>query len=66
MKYKIELTEQEISVLGAALGKMPYDTVAPLIQNLQMQVTPQVPLHIPAAPPLPTETAKKAEEPVMQ
>ncbi len=38
---KFELTEQEVQVVGSALGKMPFDTVAALIQKLNQQLVSQ-------------------------
>ena len=38
MTYKIELTEQDLQILSAALGKLPYEVVAPLINKLNTQI----------------------------
>jgi hypothetical protein len=38
MKYTIEFTPDEINLVGAALGKMPYESVAALVARLQADV----------------------------
>lgn len=38
---KFELSEQHVAIIGAALGKAPYDTVAPVIAELQKQINAQ-------------------------
>lgn len=40
---KLELTEQEVNILGAGLGKLPFETVAGLIQKLNQQIADQQP-----------------------
>ena len=39
--YQLEVTETELNVIGAALGKMPYDAVGALIVKLKNQITTQ-------------------------
>ena len=41
MVYKLELTEQDLKVLDASLGKLPYEVVAPLIDKLNKQIAEQ-------------------------
>src|SRR5512139_1958585 len=38
---KFELSEQHVAIIGAALGKAPYDQVAPVIAELQKQINEQ-------------------------
>lgn len=38
---KFELSEQHVNVIGAALGKAPYEIAAPVIAELQKQVNAQ-------------------------
>lgn len=38
---KFELSEQMVAVIGAALGKAPYDAVATVIAELQRQINAQ-------------------------
>ena len=39
--YTITLNEQQLNLLGKALGKMPFEEVAQTIQIIQQQVTEQ-------------------------
>ena len=41
MEYKIVLTEQDLSILSAALVEMPFKVVAPLVQKLNSQIAEQ-------------------------
>lgn len=41
MKYQIEITEQQLQILSSALGKLPFEVVAPLISDIQKQITEQ-------------------------
>lgn len=41
MKYTLEITEQELQILSAALGKLSFELVAPVIAKLQAQITEQ-------------------------
>lgn len=41
MTYKLELTKDELRVVGAALGNMPYSQVARLIASIDTQVMMQ-------------------------
>ena len=43
MNYTLTLTEQEIAIVGAGLGKLPFEAVAPLIQRLNQQIAEQAP-----------------------
>lgn len=43
MKYTLEVTEQELQILSAALGKISFELVAPLITSLQKQISEQDP-----------------------
>jgi len=38
---QLNFTDQEISILGRALGLMPYNEVSTLIANLQTQINEQ-------------------------
>jgi hypothetical protein len=38
---KFELTEQQVAVIGKALGAQPYDLAAPVIAELQKQIAAQ-------------------------
>lgn len=40
--FKLELTEQQLNTIVTALGKMPFESVALLIQELQKQLGPQM------------------------
>lgn len=37
----IEFTQEELMTVGAALGRLPYDQVAPLLSNIQKQINEQ-------------------------
>lgn len=37
----LTVTGQELQILAAGLGKLPYETVAPMMQKLQAQVVKQ-------------------------
>ena len=39
---KFELTLEQANIILASLGKQPYETVAPVIAELQKQAAPQV------------------------
>ena len=41
MKFKIELTEQEINLVAQAIGELPFRIAEPLMRNLQEQVNGQ-------------------------
>lgn len=49
--FTLEVNEHEANVIAAALAKMPFEIVAPLISKLQEQVTRQ----------LQSETAREQE-----
>lgn len=51
---KFEVSMEEANLLIAALAKQPFETVAGLIQKLQMQAQPQM------SPAPPVEEAPKA------
>lgn len=40
---KLELTINEVNAILLSLAKLPYDTVAPLIEKIREQSLPQVP-----------------------
>jgi len=40
---KLELNVNEVNAILLALAKLPYETVAPLIENIRDQSLPQVP-----------------------
>lgn len=42
MQYKIELNDQQLQVLSKALGDQPYVQAAPLIQELNRQLSGQL------------------------
>lgn len=39
--YSIRVSSDNINLIGAALGKIPYEQVAPLINDLRSQVQAQ-------------------------
>jgi len=39
--FNIELTEQELNIIGQALGEMPYRLAEPVLRKLQEQVNQQ-------------------------
>ncbi len=41
MKYKLELTAQQLELIGQILGKQPYEVVANLIAELRRQTQEQ-------------------------
>lgn len=57
MIFSIELTSEDIAVIGTALDEMPYKTVAALAQRIQAQINQQVERD--AAPVV--ETPKRAK-----
>lgn len=40
-KFTITLTPEQLNLIGLALGKMPYETIASLIAELTKQVNEQ-------------------------
>ena len=40
-EYTLKITSQELDLLGRALGTMPYNDIAPLLQKLRSQVVEQ-------------------------
>lgn len=40
---KLELSVNEVNAVLLALAKLPFETVAPLIENIRTQSLPQVP-----------------------
>ena len=40
---KLELSVNEVNAILLALAKLPFETVAPLIENIREQSLPQVP-----------------------
>lgn len=47
---KIEFTVEQVNGILAALGRMPYEQVAGLIQGIQQIAAPQVPQEVPEPP----------------
>lgn len=41
MEYKIMLTEQDLQILSAALGEIPFKIAAPLVEKLNKQIAEQ-------------------------
>lgn len=41
MEYKITLTEQDLQILSAALGEIPFKIAAPFIEKLNNQIAEQ-------------------------
>ena len=41
MNYTIALTTEELNIIGAALGKMPYEAVATLVARLKQDAAAQ-------------------------
>ncbi len=41
MTYIIEVPEEHLLIIGAALNELPYRVAAPVVQGLQAQVTAQ-------------------------
>lgn len=41
MSFTLELTEQQVAIIGKALGSAPYELVAPLIAEIQRQIDTQ-------------------------
>jgi hypothetical protein len=41
MTIKLELTEQDIQILSAALGEIPFKLAAPLVDKLNKQIAEQ-------------------------
>ena len=39
--FKIELNDQELNIIGQALGEMPYRLAEPVLRKLQEQVNAQ-------------------------
>lgn len=40
---KLELTEQEVQIVGMGLGKLPFENVAALVNKLNQQIVDQQP-----------------------
>lgn len=53
-----KLTPQMVEVIGKALGVQPYDTVAPVVAELQRQINEQQQAQMPAPPVAPIEEAE--------
>lgn len=41
MDYFFKFTLQEVQLMASVLSKAPYETVAPLLNNIQQQITQQ-------------------------
>lgn len=48
MVFKLELSEQMLQVIGNALGAAPYNVAAPVVAELQKQVSAQLQPATPA------------------
>ena len=48
-EFNLKVAAADIDVIGRALGKMPFDEVAALMQKLQMQIQQQRQVQAPAA-----------------
>jgi hypothetical protein len=59
---KLELSEQMISVIGKALGAQPFDVVAPVIAELQKQISAQQGQSGEVIPPAPIVRRKRNGE----
>jgi hypothetical protein len=42
-KMKFEFTIDEVNTIMAALGRMPYESVFQLVDNIRQQAAPQIP-----------------------
>jgi hypothetical protein len=42
MEYTIKLNEQQMTILGVALGKLPYEAVFQLVNEINRQATQQL------------------------
>ena len=42
MKFTLTFTKEQLAILNAALVEMPYKVVAPLIQEINAQMQPQI------------------------
>lgn len=38
MIYELKLTQQEMQIVGTALGKLPYEVVAPVVKSINDQL----------------------------
>lgn len=54
--FNIKVNQVQLEMIGRGLGKLPFDEVAPLIQNLREQVMQQQIKPLPTNPP---ESKKK-------
>lgn len=41
MEYIIKIKKESLGILSAGLGKLPFEVVAPLIADIQKQITEQ-------------------------
>ena len=46
----LKVTNDDVNVIGRALGKLPFDEVAGLVQKLRSQIVEQQPKQAPVAP----------------
>lgn len=59
-EVNLKVTTEDVNVIGKALGKMPFDEVAGLIQKLREQIMQQQkPAEVPVPTPRPAEAPKK-------
>lgn len=57
-QFTLTVDDQEVMIIGSALGKMPYETAAPLVAKLQQQIKEQVDATAPAPVPAEPEAEK--------
>lgn len=58
-EFDIKVTGADITLVGEALGMMPYGKVAPLMQKLQNQINKQIDLTLTPPPKADVPEAKK-------
>ncbi len=59
-EFNLKITSDDVNTIGKALGKLPFDDVAPLIQKLRQQIVEQSqaqakPAEVPVAPSVPAK-----------
>ena len=58
MIYELKLTQQEMQIVGAALGKLPYEVVAPVVKSINDQLA-----SASASQPNPAPSGETSEQP---
>jgi hypothetical protein len=61
-QFTITVTEPQLNLIGAALGKMPFEQVAPTVQAIQAQINAQLKQQASPPPPLPTPVPVPPEQ----